>query len=549
MPIELVYEYGWVAAPTLSGAGDGGGAVDWDGLLDRLRPSTGRRRASADPLDQVAADLRSVDRAMARVLRAIQQATPRDGLSVRRQVSLLAGATGYDVAFLDRAVQTLTAMPQTWQAFDRQQLSWSQLRGIVCEARRLTVTQRGVLDQALTGLLAAGTGEPDRIVEQAGDITARLDALGQDRLEQAQERGQRVSMQLDFDGWADLHGLLGPELAATVASALDAAADAPVADDHRATDDDGRVLPQTAQPPRTRAGQWAEGLRRLCTTYLSGGAADEDDHDNSGGGERAARSDGRDAEPTGADDGDPTGARAAATGQPGGDRAGRSDSGPRSPRPARPTVIVVAPLSDLLGDDVDLGVSSITSRLLLRRGSGRRRITRALTRTLADDTDIIALFTDNDGIPIAIGDRYSPITAAMRHAVIARDQGCRAPGCTAPAEHCDIHHVIPRERGGLTEVANLVLHCRPCHTAVRRHHWTQRLDPDGTLHTRIGRRTYITRPRLDWLPDLRPPPVDTARTDSARPGRAHPDDPASTAPPLQTAEDRQPRSPDQPLPF
>ncbi|CAN5299569.1 hypothetical protein BH23ACT9_BH23ACT9_04170 [soil metagenome] len=217
---------------------------------------------SADPIDRAVADLRCGDAAMARVLRAVQEAGPRDGLSVRRQVGLLAGATGTDVGFLDRAVQTLSAMPQTWASFDRGWISWSQVRAVVLEARRLSVAQRRVLDGALAGALleARDRGEPDRLVEVCGDIAARLDREGQERVEEAQERAQRLVIQLGFDGWSEVHGALGPELTSTVGEALDAAADAPVADpDEPVTDDDGRPLPRMPLRPSASGVSAADG--------------------------------------------------------------------------------------------------------------------------------------------------------------------------------------------------------------------------------------------------------------------------------------------------
>ncbi|MGI9018166.1 MAG: DUF222 domain-containing protein [Euzebya sp.] len=183
---------------------------------------------ATDPLDRAVAALRDADRAMATVLRAVAEAGPRDGLSVRRHLALQADATGMDVGFLDRAVQTLSAMPHVWAAFDANRLSWSQLRGIVMEARSLSVAQRHVLDQALTGVLESGLGEPDRIVDITTDLAARLDRDGLENNEDVQERSQRLVLQPDFDGWTEIHGTLAPEVGATLGEALDAAADPPV---------------------------------------------------------------------------------------------------------------------------------------------------------------------------------------------------------------------------------------------------------------------------------------------------------------------------------
>ncbi|MGI9018421.1 MAG: DUF222 domain-containing protein, partial [Euzebya sp.] len=387
---------------------------------------------TTDPLDRAVAALRDADRAMATVLRAVAEAGPRDGLSVRRHLALQADATGVDVGFLDRAVQTLSAMPRIWAAFDDGRLSWSQLRGIVMEARRLTVAQRQVLDEALAGVLESGLGEPDRIVDTTADLAARLDREGMEKNEDAQERAQRLVLQPDFDGWTEIHGTLAPEVGATLGEALDAAADPPTSpDDPRPVDADGKVIPKSVRPVLSRAQQWAEALGRIAAAYL-GGTSTQTGGDGEGGGGLVRR--------------------------------------------ARPRVILIARITDLLNteDAETAGVGSVMSRLLLRRGSGRQRISRALVRSIADDAELISLFTDDADMPVAIGDAYSPITPALRRAVTARDQGCRAPGCSAPAAHCDVHHVIPREQGGPTDITNTALICRPDHTPLTRGRWRMR---------------------------------------------------------------------------
>ncbi|MGI9015634.1 MAG: hypothetical protein ACR2HR_00770 [Euzebya sp.] len=58
-----------------------------------------------------------------------------------------------------------------------------------------------------------------------------------------------------------------------------------------------------------------------------------------------------------------------------------------------------------------------------------------------------------------------------------------------------------------TDLDNTALIWRADHTPLTQGRWRMRMDPDGTLHTTIGRHTYTTRPRLNAPPPLgRPPP-------------------------------------------
>ena len=49
--------------------------------------------------------------------------------------------------------------------------------------------------------------------------------------------------------------------------------------------------------------------------------------------------------------------------------------------------------------------------------------------------------------------------------------GCVRPGCAAPPDRCDAHHVTWWSRGGPTDVANLALVCEADHTALHNGDW------------------------------------------------------------------------------
>ena len=85
-------------------------------------------------------------------------------------------------------------------------------------------------------------------------------------------------------------------------------------------------------------------------------------------------------------------------------------------------------------------------------------------------------------LPLDIGEAAQTIPAHLRRAVLARHQHCTYPGCRVPAAFCQIHHFIPRARGGPTALGNLGPVC-PFHhlIVVHRWGWTLTLHPDGEV--------------------------------------------------------------------
>ncbi|MGV0792222.1 DUF222 domain-containing protein [Mycolicibacterium sp. XJ1819] len=111
--------------------------------------------------------------------------------------------------------------------------------------------------------------------------------------------------------------------------------------------------------------------------------------------------------------------------------------------------------------------------------------------------------------------RYRP-SAKLARFVRIRDLTCRFPGCTAPAELCDIDHVVPYPIGA-THPSNLLCLCRKHHLLKTfwDGDWAVVLQPDGTAAwTSPTGRTYSTHPGCrsffpGWdvtTPELPPPP-------------------------------------------
>jgi hypothetical protein len=86
-------------------------------------------------------------------------------------------------------------------------------------------------------------------------------------------------------------------------------------------------------------------------------------------------------------------------------------------------------------------------------------------RRLACDASIVALVEDEDGEPLNVGRKTRTISAPLRRLLMARDKGCRFPGC-ANSRYMDCHHIEHWANGGETKPSNLVSLCRFHHRAV-----------------------------------------------------------------------------------
>jgi hypothetical protein len=73
------------------------------------------------------------------------------------------------------------------------------------------------------------------------------------------------------------------------------------------------------------------------------------------------------------------------------------------------------------------------------------------------------------------------IPGATRRALIARDKGCRFPGCDCPAAWTDAHHIKHWADGGATTLENLILLCRRHHRLVHEEGWTLEMDQSRDL--------------------------------------------------------------------
>ena len=98
------------------------------------------------------------------------------------------------------------------------------------------------------------------------------------------------------------------------------------------------------------------------------------------------------------------------------------------------------------------------------------------------DTLVQPVWINTDRRIEALGTPCRIFTRQQRHAMITRDGGCSFPGCDAPPQYCEAHHVIPWTDGGPTHIDNGCLLCayhhreferlgRACQMLNRLPHW------------------------------------------------------------------------------
>jgi hypothetical protein len=104
----------------------------------------------------------------------------------------------------------------------------------------------------------------------------------------------------------------------------------------------------------------------------------------------------------------------------------------------------------------------------------------ALVRDRAAQADWVRLVVDPvTGYLLDYGTVIYRPPAELADYVLARDRGCRFPGCNTAATHCDIDHNIPAPRGD-TSARNCCCLCRRHHRLKTFGGWTVVLQPDGS---------------------------------------------------------------------
>ncbi|GAA4159366.1 HNH endonuclease signature motif containing protein [Gryllotalpicola daejeonensis] len=102
----------------------------------------------------------------------------------------------------------------------------------------------------------------------------------------------------------------------------------------------------------------------------------------------------------------------------------------------------------------------------------------------------------DDGEVLRLGRSVRGFTRRQRRAIALRDGGtCLIPGCTVPAQWCEVHHVISYKNGGNTDLDNGVLLCWFHHHEIDHGPWQIRIIT-GTPEVRYAHGGRV----IDWAP-------------------------------------------------
>jgi hypothetical protein len=111
------------------------------------------------------------------------------------------------------------------------------------------------------------------------------------------------------------------------------------------------------------------------------------------------------------------------------------------------------------------------------------RLSDRLMEFLGCNASFSTLLVDSLGVPLDLGREARYANRDQRRALLHQHHGtCAFPGCSVPLHRCDVHHVVVWDKGGRTDMVNLIPLCRHHHGVTHRHGWELVTNPDRT-HT------------------------------------------------------------------
>jgi hypothetical protein len=126
----------------------------------------------------------------------------------------------------------------------------------------------------------------------------------------------------------------------------------------------------------------------------------------------------------------------------------------------------------------------------------------ASIRRLLCQGRITPVVVDQNGNPFNMGRQIRNANRRQRRALRALYRCCAFDGCDVMFDRCEIHHILPWDFGGLTDLENLLPLCSRHHHVVHEGGWKLQLEPDRILTITRSDGQFHARCRPD-IPDGR----------------------------------------------
>ncbi len=128
---------------------------------------------------------------------------------------------------------------------------------------------------------------------------------------------------------------------------------------------------------------------------------------------------------------------------------------PCEPQPQQTTIILTANYDTIVGQ---LQSASLIDETPISIDTIRR---------LACEANILPAIFNNQKQPLYLGRSRRTHTKTQLHALHKRDKHCTK--CGIRATNCEVHHIMPWQHGGTTNINNLTLLCPTCHHQTHKH--------------------------------------------------------------------------------
>ncbi|WP_199425021.1 HNH endonuclease signature motif containing protein [Actinotalea solisilvae] len=126
---------------------------------------------------------------------------------------------------------------------------------------------------------------------------------------------------------------------------------------------------------------------------------------------------------------------------------------------------------------------------------------RSVLERIACDSEVTRVVFGPEGQVLDVGRAQRTYTRQLRRAVIARDRCCAYPGCSAPPQLGEVHHIRWWSQGGPTSVDNGILLCWHHHALVHQHRRRITRVPEGFAFAHTdGRPVAVGRAPIVPLP-------------------------------------------------